>query len=166
MEKNEIKCSSSNHKENEAILFCQDCKIYLCKKCEVHHSELFQNHFQINIKIAKEDNKLFTGLCNEKNHFIEVKFFCKTHNKLCCPQCITKIKGEEYGQNTDCNICLLKDIKEEKMNKLETNIKLLEELSKNIKDSIKEFKTAIEKVENDKEKLKMEIQSMFTKLRN
>ena len=62
MEKNEIKCSSSNHKENEAILFCQDCKIYLCKKCEVHHSELFQNHFQINVKIAKEDNKLFTGL--------------------------------------------------------------------------------------------------------
>ena len=166
MEKNEIKCSSSNHKENEAILFCQDCKIYLCKKCEVHHSELFQNHSQINIKTAKEDNELFTGLCTEKNHFIELKYFCKTHNKLCCPQCITKIKGEECGQHTDCDICHLKDIKEEKINKLEANIKLLEELSKNIKESIKQIKMTIEKVEDDKEKLKKEIQSMFTKLRN
>ena len=166
MEKNEIKCSSSNHKENEAILFCQDCKIYLCKKCEVHHSELFQNHSQINIKTAKEDNELFTGLCTEKNHFIELKYFCKTHNKLCCSQCITKIKGEECGQHTDCDICHLKDIKEEKINKLEANIKLLEKLSKNIVESIKQIKMTIEKVEDDKEKLKKEIQSMFTKLRN
>ena len=166
MENNSIKCSSANHKENDAILFCQECKAYLCKKCELYHKEMFQNHSQINLKSIKGENELFTGLCNEKNHFIELKFFWKTHNKLCCSQCITKIKGEEYGQHTDCNICPLKDIKEEKINKLETNIKILEELSKNINDSIKQIKIVIEKIEDDKEKLKKEIQSMFTKLRN
>ena len=165
MEKSNIKCSSINHKENDAILFCQDCKIYMCKKCESFHSELFQKHTQFNIKTNKEDKEVFTGLCMENNHFIELKFFCKTHNKLCCSECITKIKGEGYGQHTDCNICPLKDIKEEKINKLKENIKILEDLSSNIKDSIKEMKEIIEKIEEDKDKLKLEIQNMFTKLR-
>ena len=165
MEKSNIKCSSINHKENDAILFCQDCKIYMCKKCESFHSELFQKHTQFNIKTNKEEKEVFTGLCMENNHFIELKFFCKTHNKLCCSECITKIKGEGYGQHTDCNICPLKDIKEEKINKLKENIKILEDLSSNIKDSIKEMKEIIEKIEEDKDKLKLEIQNMFTKVR-
>ena len=137
MEKSNIKCSSINHKENDAILFCQDCKIYMCKKCESFHSELFQKHTQFNIKTNKEEKEVFTGLCMENNHFIELKFFCKTHNKLCCSECITKIKGEGYGQHTDCNICPLKDIKEEKINKLKENNKILEDLSSNIKVLLK-----------------------------
>ena len=28
------KCSLEEHKEIDAILYCQDCKIYICKKCE------------------------------------------------------------------------------------------------------------------------------------
>ena len=165
MENNNVKCSSINHKENDAILFCQDCKIYMCKKCESFHCELFQKHTQFNLKSNKEEKQLFTGLCMENNHFIELKFFCKTHNKLCCAECITKIKGEGCGQHTDCNICLLKDIKDEKINKLNDNIKILEDLSSNIKDSIKEMKQIIEKIEEDKDKLKLEIQNMFTKIR-
>ena len=165
MENNNVKCSSINHKENDAILFCQDCKIYMCKKCESFHCELFQKHTHFNLKSNKEEKQLFTGLCMENNHFIELKFFCKTHNKLCCAECITKIKGEGCGQHTDCNICLLKDIKDEKINKLNDNIKILEDLSSNIKDSIKEMKQIIEKIEEDKDKLKLEIQNMFTKIR-
>ena len=166
MKDNDIKCSSINHKENDAILLCQDCKIYMCKKCESFHSGLFQKHTQFDLKSFKGENELFTGLCMEKNHLIEFKFFCKSHNKLCCSECITKIKGDEYGQHTDCSICPIKDIKDEKYNKLKENIKLLEDLSTNIKDLIKEIKLIIEKVEDDKEQLKLEIQKMFTKLRN
>lgn len=161
-----IKCSSINHKENEAIIFCKDCKIYMCKKCDSFHSELFQNHNKISLKLSKEENELFTGLCMEKSHLIEQKFFCKTHNKLCCSECITKIKGEEYGQHTDCTICPLKDIKSEKIEKLQNNIKLLDNLSLNIKDTIEEIKLINEKVEEDKDKLKSEIQNIFTKVRN
>ena len=161
-----INCSSINHKENEAIIFCKDCKIYMCKKCDSFHSELFQNHNKIGLKLSKEENELFTGLCMEKSHLIEQKFFCKTHNKLCCSECITKIKGEEYGQHTDCTICPLKDIKSEKIEKLQNNIKLLDNLSLNIKDTIEEIKLINEKVEEDKDKLKSEIQNIFTKVRN
>ena len=78
MENNIRKYSSANHKENEAILFCQECKAYLCKKCEMYHSEMLQNHRQINLKSIKGENELFAGLCSEINHFIELKFFCKT----------------------------------------------------------------------------------------
>ena len=52
------------------------------------------------------------------------------------------------------------------MNKLKENIKKLEELSLTIKESINQIKLIFEKLENDKEKLKLDIQNVFTKLRN
>jgi len=166
MKNNVIKCSLLNHQESDAILFCQDCKIYMCKKCESHHSELFKHHNQIALNSNVNINEIFTGICTEKNHPYELKYFCKTHNKLCCAECITKIKGDENGQHKDCNVCLLKDIKSEKLNKLKANIKQLEELSLTIKESINQIKLIFEKVENDKEKLKLDVQNVFTKLRN
>ena len=39
------KCSLNEHKI-DSISFCEDCKIYMCNKCEKHHSELFKNHHQ------------------------------------------------------------------------------------------------------------------------
>ena len=54
MEKKTKKCSSEYHKENDAISFCQECKIYMCNKCEKYHSELFQRHHQF--KLDKEMN--------------------------------------------------------------------------------------------------------------
>ena len=166
MERENIKCSSINHKESDAIIFCQNCKKYMCKKCESFHSDLFQEHNQFKLNQNKSDEELFTGLCMEKNHFIELKFFCRSHNKLCCSECITKIKGDEYGQHTDCKICSLKEIEKEKFNKLKKNIKELEQLSNNINKSIEEIKIIFNKNEEDKEKLKTEIQKIFTKLRN
>ena len=138
----------------------------MCKKCEAHHSELFQHHNQFSLSSKVNIDEIFTGICTEKNHPHELKYFCKTHNKLCCAECITKIKGDENGQHTDCNVCLLKDIKSEKLNKLKENIKKLEELSLTIKESINQIKLIFEKIENDKEKLKLDVQNVFTKLRN
>ena len=66
-----------------------------------------------------------------KNHKIEIKYFCKTHNILCCGACIAKIKGEGNGQHSDRKICFIKYIKEEKKKKLNENIKILEDLSNN-----------------------------------
>ena len=40
------------------------------------------------------------------------------HNKLCCAECITKLKDEKYGQHSDCEICFLKDKENDKKNKL------------------------------------------------
>ena len=166
MEKNLLKCSYESHKENEVISFCDKCKIYMCHKCEKLHSELFSNHHQIKIEKDKDINEIFTGLCKEENHYIELKYFCKTHNKLCCAECITKFKGKNHGEHTDCDICSIEDIQNEKMNKLNENIKILEKLSSNLQESIREIKIIFEKNEKKKEEVKMEVQKVFTKLRN
>ena len=94
----------------ENTLFCQQCKIYMCNKCEKLHSDLFPNHRHCKLNKGEE---IFTGLCKEKNHPYELKYFCKTHNQLCCAECTTKFKGKDHGQHTDCNVCSIEDIENE-----------------------------------------------------
>jgi len=161
----ENKCSFKNHLEIKAISYCQECKRYMCNKCEKHHLELFgDDHHQY--KLGQGTTEIFTGLCKEKNHFNELAYFCITHNKLCCAKCITKIKNEEDGQHTDCNVCSIKDIEKEKRNKLKNIIKDLEELSINLEDSTIKLKNILEENNEKREELKVNIQKVFTKLRN
>ena len=108
------KCSLKQHLEIDAISYCQLCKIYMCNKCVKNHSELFKNHNQIKLEKSSDKSILFTGICEEKNHKDELKYFCKIHNELCCAECITKLKGKENGQHSDCNICFIEDIENEK----------------------------------------------------
>ena len=115
-----IKCSCKKHEENRAIFYCPECKIYMCNKCVKFHSELFQGHHQY--KLDKDSKFIFTGFCKEINHLDKLEYFCKSHNVLCCASCIAKIKKNGKGQHTDCDVCVLNDIKEEKKNKLKENI--------------------------------------------
>ena len=82
---------------------------------------------------------------------------------LCC---ITKIKEKGYGQHFDCDICLIENIKEEKKNKLKENIKILEDLENKFNESMTSLKKIFENIEKNKENLKLEIQNIFTKIRN
>ena len=160
------KCSSMNHKEIDALSFCGECKIYMCNKCDKFHSEMFQNHIFIKLEKGKDITELFTGFCKEKNHKVKLKYFCKIHNELCCAECITKLKGEENGQHSDCDVCFIKDVENEKRNKLKENIKCLEDISINLEQKINELKSIYDKIEKSKEELKINIQKIFTKLRN
>ena len=161
MKNNRKKCSSKKHLEIDANKYCKECKIYLCNKCQNHHSE-FNDHQLYDLD--KDDiNDLFTDICQIQNHQIKYQFFCKTHNQLCCGLCISKIKNELYGQHTDCNVCLIKDIKDEKKNKLKDNIKLLEELSNTLEDSINKLKILYEKVNENKEELKKKFKKYLLK---
>ena len=164
MEIQQKKCSSNKHSNINAITFCYQCQKYLCNKCQNFHSDLYENHIISNID--KQSNEIFTDICNEENHKIKLEFFCKSHNILCCSSCICKIKNEIYGQHRDCDVCLIKDISEEKKNQLRKNINILEDLSKNFEDSIKDLKNLIDKISKNKEELKMNIQKIFTKIRN
>ena len=159
------KCASVNHKEIDAVSYCGECKVYLCNKCNKFHSEIFVNHNSIKLE-GKDITELFTGFCKEKSHKAELKYFCKKHNVLCCAECITKLKGKENGQHSDCDICFIEDIENKKKNKLKENIKRLEDISINLKQKINEIKVIYEKIEKDKEELKLSIQKIFTKLRN
>ena len=106
------KCSSKDHSNNNAISYCQKCEIYLCNKCDKLHSDLCINHFDFIIK--ENINDIFSDICNENKYHTKLSYFCKNHNKLCCGLCITKIKGEGNGQHKDCDVCFIKDIKNEK----------------------------------------------------
>ena len=136
----------------------------MCNKCEKMHSSLFPMHQAFDIK--DDIKNIFTGICKEKNHKNELEYFCKTHNILCCAQCITNIKDEENGEHKDCSICRIEKIKDEKKNKLKDNINCLEELSKKLEESINELKKLFIKINEDKEELKLKIQNIFTKIRN
>ena len=95
MEDKKKKCSNEEHKDIDAISYCQDCKIYICNKCSNHHQELFKNHKLNNLDNNKEI-LIFIDICKEKNHLNKLEFYCKNHNQLCCSYCITKIKTDDY----------------------------------------------------------------------
>ena len=105
------KCSLEEHKEIDAIMYCPEWRIYICNKCENYHSSLFKKHHPYKLN---NDEDLFTGYCKEINHNIELKYFCKQHNQLCCAACLCKINKRGDGQHKDCDVYLLEDIKDEK----------------------------------------------------
>jgi len=164
MDKNISKCSSIEHKEIDAVKFCQECNKYFCNKCDKFHSTIFTNHHPFSLD--KDPNEIFTGLCKIDNHTAKLEFYCKDHNELCCAFCIAKIKKEGLGQHTDCKVCIIEDIFEEKKKNLENNIKNLEKLSEAFESSIKELNEIIENIDKNKEEIKLDIQKIFTKIRN
>ena len=114
MENNNNKlCSSTEHEKTSANYFCRKCEIYMCKKCEILHSKLLKDH-EVFI-LEKNCDEIFTGFYNEKKHQMELEFFCKTHNQLCCAACLCKIKKIGIGQHKDCDACLIEEVKEEKI---------------------------------------------------
>ena len=166
MENKKIACSSEDHLEIESSCYCMKCDVYMCKKCEIFHSKLLKNHKNFISYNNENKEQIFNGFCKEKNHQMKLEFFCKSHNQLCCAACIAKIKKEEIGKHKDCDICIIEEIKEEKINKLNKNINLLSELSNTIEESINNLKIISETINKRKNDLKVYIQNIFTKIRN
>jgi len=164
MESNLKKCSNKDHSNMSAILYCLNCQIYLCKKCETFHNNLFQNHSLY--KLEQDIKDIFTGYCQKNNHNQILEFYCKTHKELCCASCLCVLKGKGKGQHSSCDICYLEDIKEDKKNKLKNNISILEKLSLKLNESINNLKNTFNKLNERKEKIKIKYMEAFTKLRN
>ena len=59
----------------------------------------------------------------------------------------------------------IENIKDEKKNKLKENMKCLGVSERKFEESIETLKKVFQKIENDKEQLKLEIQNTFTKIR-
>jgi len=95
MEVQKKKCSLKENAEINANIYCKKCEIYMCNKCEIYHSKLFENHQ--NFILNNNFDELCNEFCEEEEHNnIKLKFYCKTHNKLCCSECIVKINGKGY----------------------------------------------------------------------
>ena len=164
MEHMNQKCNFKEHKEIDAIIYCNECRINMCNKCSLYHKGLFENHYLINLNNENIEN-IFTGFCQELNHPNKLNYFCKSHNKLCCANCIVKIVQKGDGQHKDCDVCTIEDISEEKKNKLKDNINYLENISKDIEKKIEEIKQLFQMINNNKEELKLQVQKIFTILR-
>ena len=162
METKKPKCSSD--KELDAIVYCGECKIYLCSKCGQFHSKLLSAHQTMNLD--KEDGEIFTGICKEPNHGNKLEFFCKNHNTLCCVSCTSKIGKKGLGLHKDCDVCFLEDIKEEKKEKFKSNTKYLEEISNTLKESIDNLIKTNEKIAKDREDIHLKIEKTFSKIRS
>ncbi len=61
---------------------------------------------------------------------------------------------------------ILKKLKKKKKNKLNENIKCLQDIYNNIENSINELKKIFESVNENKEEVKMKIAEVFTTIRN
>ena len=118
------------------------------------------------VNLNKDNGEIFIGFCKEKNHNDELIFFCKNHNQLCCAACLCKIKKNEIGKHKDCDACDIEAIKEEKKNNLKENIKILDDLSNTLQESIRNLKIIFDKKKENIEELKLNIQKIFTKIRN
>ena len=156
-------CSAKDHQEIKSISFCQECRVYMCENCKKVHSDLY-NHHQIDLN--DETQEIFIGICNEKNHNYKLEYFCKTHNKLVCLACIANIKKKGNGQHQNFKLCIIEDIKEDKKNKLNENFKTLESLYNSVKESLDKIKQNLEDINIKKEEMKIDIQKIFTKIRN
>ena len=159
-----IKCFSKKHLNNDAVIYCQNCRIYMCNQCKKLHSQLFEEH--ILYPIDKDISNIFTGICNEPNHNCELEYFCEDHNLLCCSKCVGVFKNKGYGKHGKCKVFVIEDIKNKKKEKLNENIKNLEELNNNIVKQIEELKKIFDRVEKDKENVKLKLQKIYTQLRN
>ena len=159
---NNKKCSSKNH-IRDAISFCTECDLYMCIQCLKSHSELFQNHHKYDLN--EENQDFHSCICQEPNHKMELEYFCENHNKLCCAVCITKIKGNGKGQHAGCNICFITERKDKKKSKLNENIEILENYSKNIEQPLSEFKEIYKKMIESKGELKKKVSEVFTKIK-
>ena len=164
MEIKAIKCSSKDDKDIEANTYCGECNIYMCKKCEQFHSKLFSMHQIYNVE--NKNGNIFTRFCKEPEHRDKLEFFCKTHNILCCAACLCKIEKKGNGLHKDCDVCLIDEIKNDKEEKNKFMMKYLEDLLNKLLDSIDNLKILFEKIDKDKEELKLNIQNIFTKIRN
>jgi len=137
----------------------------MCNKCEIYHSKLFENHqdFILNKNLEELNNEF----CEEETHnCLKLNYFCKTHNKLCCGLCITKIKGKNDGQHRDCDVCNIEDIKDEKERSIKENINLLKELSSEFDKNFIDYQKMSEEINEYKEKIKLQIQKIFTNIRS
>ena len=158
------KCAFEEHKNIDAIDYCSECDIYVCEKCKDYHQYLVENNHNKNLR-NKENNEINKEICYEHNHENKYEYFCKTHNTLCCIKCVTKIRGSGNGQHSQCDICFIDDIREEKKMKLKQNISYLENIS-TFDSLINKLKSAYAEISDKKEKLKIKIQKLFSKIRN
>lgn len=116
--------------------YCTNCNEHLCRNCLKTHQKLAVSRKHVvlagnNMPRKKEStgSDLYTELCRI-HHGETVKFYCIKHNQVGCSECMVLI-------HTSCKNQIIKDVSK----KFATGESL-----KRVKQTLKDFKTDIEKL--------------------
>ena len=159
-----IKCSTQNNDNNIAYNYCSECDIYMCNNCLKSHLNLFKNHHHL-LDLIEDKSQLFNDFCKEDKHLNKIEYYCETHKQLCCLSCIGKDKKIENSKHKNCKVYDLSEIINDKKRKLDQNLKILRELSSNIKEKIDNSNNIYMKLKDIKEDLKTKIRQTMENIR-
>jgi len=165
IKKDHLFCSLESHKDKLAIKSCSFCGLNLCKECYNIHYKFLPSHQLISLE-NDNDALNYTIYCSQKNHNnMTLNYYCETHNELCCALCLCLKKDNNYGIHNNCKIITVKEIENIKKQNLDTNIKKLGELIKEINEKKEIFLNLLDKILKRKEETKKIVSAYFTKLR-
>ena len=98
---NELRCEECDE-DDPVIVFCTDCKLFLCHFCKKSHkySKSHCSHNLISLTELRSNKDLIQSMskfptCQE--HDLELEYYCETCEKLMCVQC----SGEHKGYQCD-----------------------------------------------------------------
>jgi len=117
MEIENKKCSLEKHKENDAISYCAKCEKYMCKKCDLIHSEFFESKHSLFIY--------------EKNNFKNIKNYKEISEleQIQLEEDLNYLK-EFSNKLKEKNDTLKKELEKIEQNKEEIKVKILKYFTK------------------------------------
>ncbi|CAG2186788.1 unnamed protein product [Mytilus edulis] len=150
-----------------ADAFCPQCEDFLCGACQNYHkvAKLLNSHQTISIV---EYMKLPTFIKNVNikcaDHENIFEFYCKTHDNLCCKQCL-------ITSHNDCNeITLIEDLLSmsalQKTSALDDIEQILKCLSTNIHTAIDDRKRNLYEIQQQKDNLLGKIKEKRREINN
>ncbi|CAG2186866.1 unnamed protein product [Mytilus edulis] len=144
---------------NEAVRWCTECEVFLCRDCEKHHrkSRMFQNHKTMSINEYINLPAFVQKISSQcRDHKKKFELYCSFHACPCCVQCITDThkKCQDMKPLSD----ILKQVK------VSASVQLLEKDLKDLKENFEKIiiylKTRINTNTIQNKKAVVEIRSM------
>ena len=110
----ELNCEECDE-DNHAVIFCTDCKLFLCCYCKESHrySKSHSSHNLMSLTELRSNEDLIQSKCKFptcQEHDLELEYYCESCEKLVCVQCA----GEHEGHKCD----VVKKVANEYHNKL------------------------------------------------
>ena len=88
--------------DDQAIVYCTDCKLFLCFYCNESHkySKSHCDHNLISLTEMRGNKDLIQSKCKFplcQEHDLELEYYCESCEKLVCVQCTGQHEGHKYN---------------------------------------------------------------------
>ena len=138
----ELRCEECD-KDNSMVVFCTDCKLFLCHFCKESHkySKSHCSHNLISLTELRSNKDLIQSkskfpTCQE--HDLELEYYCETCEKLVCVQCTGEHEDHKYDV-----VKKFADKYKSEFNKIDASVEIMTENLSKLSDSIEDMRTTI-----------------------